>query len=230
VLPHEPIRRLEDDLWEVEGKLPSGDLTRRMVLLRLRDGRVVVHNAVSLEDELMAEIEAWGRPSFLVVPNSFHRIDAWAWTQRYPGIAVVAGATAKKKVEQAVTVAGGVDILPRDQGVEAEDMAGTRVGEMTFVHTSATSGRKSLVLNDTFWNEPHHKGLTGVVFRIMGSTGGPRISRLMKVAGMSDRKAARAQLLRLAAISGLARVIPAHGKLVEHDAGAILTQAVERYL
>ena len=229
VLPHEPIRKLEPDLWEVEGALEKMPITRRMVLVRLHDGRVVVHNAVSLEEPLMAKLEAWGKPSFLIVPNSFHRLDAWCWTQRYPGIAVLAGPSGQKAIAKAVSVVGGVELLPLGGGLVGEDLAGTKVGEMAFVQTHADA-RKTLVLNDVFWNEPHHPGLSGLLFRALGSTGGPRVTRVMKLAGIADRRATKAHLLRLAAIPGLARIIMAHGRIVESDAGAILKEAAERFL
>lgn len=229
VLPHGPLRRLEDDLWEVEGELAKMPIKRRMVLARLGDGRVVIHNAVSLEPHLMEEIERWGRPSFLVVPNSFHRLDARVFVERYPDLCVLCGPTARKAVEAAVPVAGGVELLPPDAGLTGEDLDGTKVGEMAFVKTHADH-RRTLVLNDVFWNEPHHGGLTGFLFRALGSTGGPRVTRVMKLAGIRDRRATKAHLLRLAAIPGLVRVVMAHGQILEDDAASTLRAAVERYL
>jgi hypothetical protein len=47
-----------------------------MVLARMRDGRVVVDNAIALDDASMRELEAWGEPSVLIIPNRYHRQDA----------------------------------------------------------------------------------------------------------------------------------------------------------
>jgi len=76
VLPHAPIEKLESNLWHVDAKMADGKTPRQMTLARMRDGRVVVHNGIALEEERMKELEAWGTPSFLVVPNGFHRQDA----------------------------------------------------------------------------------------------------------------------------------------------------------
>src|SRR5579871_6107208 len=92
VLPHRPIEKLEPNLWRVEGDLPGGNGTRVMTLARYRDGRLLVHNAIALEEELMKEIEAFGRPEVLVVPNSFHRLDVKVFKDRYPGATVFAPA------------------------------------------------------------------------------------------------------------------------------------------
>lgn len=229
VLAHEPLRKLEPDLWEVTASVPGMPLRRRMTLVRLSDGRLVVHNAVSLEDDVMAEILAWGPLAFLVVPNHFHRLDAFAWKTRFPELQVIAGERARKKVGEAVPVAGGVELLPADGGLSGEPIAGDKCGEMAFVKTHVDGG-KTLVLNDILFNEPHHGGFTGFVFRILGSTGGPRVTRIMKLAGISDKKATKAHLLRLAALPGLRRIIMSHGDIIERDAATILTQAAESYL
>ena len=63
VLPHQPIEKLTDNLWRVNGRLPKGETQRQMVLARMGDGRVVVHNAIALDAAEMAELEAWGTPS-----------------------------------------------------------------------------------------------------------------------------------------------------------------------
>ena len=76
VLPHGSIEVLSDNLWRVEGELPNIPIRRVMTLVRLSTGDVLIHNAIMLEDDLMHRIEAWGRPTWLVVPNGGHRMDA----------------------------------------------------------------------------------------------------------------------------------------------------------
>jgi hypothetical protein len=41
-----------------------------MVLMKLRDGRLVIHTAVPLHQPEMLEIERWGEPAFCIIPNS----------------------------------------------------------------------------------------------------------------------------------------------------------------
>ena len=74
VFPHRPIEKLSPNLWRVEGDIPGAKGSRVMTLARLRDGSLLVHNAIALEEPLMAEVEAFGNPSILVVPNGFHRL------------------------------------------------------------------------------------------------------------------------------------------------------------
>jgi len=53
--------------------MPVGDLPRRMTVVRLYDGRLVIFSAMSLNDEQMGVLEAFGRPAFLIVPGDHHR-------------------------------------------------------------------------------------------------------------------------------------------------------------
>src|SRR6266851_3397529 len=93
VLPHGPLEKLEPNLWAVEGtiKMPAGELSRRMCIARLGDGRLFLMNGVPLREEAMREMEAFGKPAFLLVPNGYHRLDIAAYKQRYPQLRVLAG-------------------------------------------------------------------------------------------------------------------------------------------
>src|SRR5512142_3393143 len=99
VHPHRPLEKLEENLWRVEGDLPGNNGTRVMTIVKLKDGRLLIHNAIALEEEQMKEIEAFGEPALLVVPNGYHRLDAKVFKKRYPKMKVIAPEGAKKKVE-----------------------------------------------------------------------------------------------------------------------------------
>lgn len=43
---HGPISELESNLWEVEGEVPGMPMRRRMAVVRLGDGSLVVHSAI----------------------------------------------------------------------------------------------------------------------------------------------------------------------------------------
>ena len=50
VLPHQPIEKLEGNLWRVAGTMPDGKTQRAMVVARMKDGGLVIHNAIALSD------------------------------------------------------------------------------------------------------------------------------------------------------------------------------------
>jgi len=224
VLPHDPIETIAENLWRVEGDLPKPGLRRVMTVARLADGRLVIHNAIALDDEEMARLEAWGEPAFLVVPNGWHRLDAAIFKARYPKIRVLAPAGSRKLVEQVLAVEGGIDEVTAagDPGVSMEHLEGLKEKEGVL---RVTSGEQAtLVFNDAIFNLPHGKGFFGLVFRVMGSTGGAKVSPLFKMMAVKDKKAYATHLARLAATPGLNRLIMSHGAMIEEDAAKVLAE------
>lgn len=226
VLPHQPIERLEDDLWRVEGSLPGIPLRRVMTIARRGDGRLVIHNAIALDAAAMAELDAWGEVGFILVPNGFHRLDARVFKERYPKAAVLCPRGSREKVEEVVAVDGAYDDFPADPGVRLETLDGVGAAEGVMI-VESPGGRVTLVFNDAVFNMPHGTGFSGLVFRYLTqSTGGPRISRLVKLFVIKDRRAFRDHLARLAALPGLYRMIVSHDRTSEGDAAEALRRAI----
>jgi hypothetical protein len=221
VHPHGPIEELDDRVWRVEAKLPNMDLMRVMTLAKRQDGKVVIHNAIALDDDEMKRIEAWGEPAFLVVPNGYHRLDAPAFSKRYPDAKVVCPAGARKKVEEVVKVDLTYEEWPSDDAVQIETLDGT--GEQEGVMIIRSEDGATLVFNDAIFNAPHGKGLTGFIFKhVTQSTGGPRVSRVFRWFVMKDRGPFRAHLERLAKTSDLRRIIVSHYRTIDEDAAETL--------
>src|SRR5215831_4767802 len=85
VLAHEALNPVDQDILSAIGWIqkPIRELSRRMTVVRLRDGRLVIYSALALDEYEMASLENFGRPAFLVVPNDHHRLDARPWKDRY---------------------------------------------------------------------------------------------------------------------------------------------------
>lgn len=220
VLPHRPIQKLTENLWTVTGALPNMPLDRVLSIAKMGDGRLVLHNGIALEEPAMKEIEAFGKPSFLLVPNGYHRMDAPAFKQRYPEIKVLCPEGARKKVEEVVAVDGTYADLPADDRVSLHDIEGVGRGE-GYLKVRSDDG-VTLVFNDVFFNMPHKPGLQGLVLRLMGSTGGPKVTRVGKLFLIKDKQAVKAQLEALASTPDLRRVIVMHGDSVSDDPGGLL--------
>jgi hypothetical protein len=214
VLPHQPVEKLEENLWRVQGRLENMPLLRVMTLARMSDGRLVVHNAMALGEAEMKQIEAWGEPSFLIVPNAYHRLDVPAFKRRYPGIKVYCPRGARKKVEEVVAVDGTYDAFPDDEAVRFEHLDGTREGEGAMIVRSGDA--TTVVFNDAVFNMPHGEGVSGFFFRhVTQSTGGPRVSRLVRLFVVKERAAFAAHLARLADTPGLRRIIVSHHRTID---------------
>ena len=86
VLPHGKLTTVEENILTVVGEIPMplANITRRMTVVRLRDSRLVIFNAIALDEDEMRALEEFGKLSFLVVPNGHHRLDAKIWKSRFP--------------------------------------------------------------------------------------------------------------------------------------------------
>jgi hypothetical protein len=106
VLPHGKLTEIDENILTVVGEIPMpiGGLQRRMTVVRLTDGRLVIFSAISLDDDEMRALEDYGTPAFLIVPNSHHRLDAKTWKDRYPNVQVITPKGALPKVEDVVHV------------------------------------------------------------------------------------------------------------------------------
>ena len=225
VLPHKPLQKLEDNLWMVEGKL--GDIRRVMVVVRLAGGRLLVWNAIALDEPEMKELEAWGTPGVLVVPNGMHRVDARIWKQRYPSLTVIAPPGAQKKIAQIVAV-DRTDGDVGDPGVTLTFPActGAREALLEVKHAAGTT----VVINDLVMNMRPFRGFQGFVFDKLGFTGPtPRVSLPTRLILIKDKPGLKTLLQQLAAIDDLKRVIFSHGDTIESGAAEGLRQALATF-
>jgi hypothetical protein len=220
-----PIAKLEENLWTVDGdiRLPGGVFVRKMALMRLGDGRIVIHSAIALEQSAMSEVERWGEPAFCIVPNQRHRLDAPAFRRLYPALTMICPAAVRAQVEKVVPVDGGYEILPPE--IEWRTLA-TRGDEAAFLFRHGE--RSTIVFGDVLFNVAHFKGALGWMFRIIGSTGGPRVTPLARMAVVADKRRLASQFRELASLRGLVRLVPGHGCNIENDGARILSEVADR--
>jgi len=227
VLPHGDLARLAENLYTVEGKLrmPLGETSRRMTVVRLQGNRLVIYSAIALDDERMAKLESLGVPTFLIVPSAIHRIDARPWQRRYPYIEIIAPYGARDKVSKVVPI----DATLADFGdprVKLEPVLGTDQRELAMMVETETG--KTLVVNDLIFNLPPYKGLLRLGLRALGfGPGHPTIPKLVKRRLVADEWEVKTQLRDWAGQDGLERILVAHGAPIENPRETLLELAGE---
>jgi hypothetical protein len=219
VSPHEPIQKLEANLWVVEGTVPTpGGIRRRMAIIRREDGSLWFYHAIPLDDAALAEVQAWGRPAVLVVGHDQHAIDAEPFAARLGLKMYGPGPNLAKLRKRPLDMAGPIAELPTDPHVRFEEMEGTKTGEPVGVVDSG--GRITLLFADCVQNSPPER--MAFPLRMLGFGGGPKVVPAFRFLFTSDRARLKSHFERLASLPGLARLVPFHGAIVETDpAGAL---------
>jgi hypothetical protein len=215
VLPHKPLQKLEDNLWMVEGKL--GPIRRVMAVVKLTGGRLLIWNPIALDEPEMKELEAWGTPTFLVVPNAGHRMDSR-----------IAPPGGKKKIEQIVAV----DRTDGDVGDPALALTFPEctAGRDTLLVVKHGDGSSSIVINDLVMNQRHLPGFAGFMFKLVGFTSDtPSVPLPPRLLLVKDKPGLKTLLQQLAATPSLKRVIVSHGDMLESGAAEGLRQAVATF-
>jgi hypothetical protein len=215
VLPHGKLEKLADNLYTVTGqlKMPLGETTRRMTVVRLTGDRLAIYSAISLDEAEMSKLEALGTPEFLIVPSGIHRLDAKPWKDRYPELVVVAPGGARERIGEVVAI-DATSAGFNDPRVKLESVPGTDNRELAM--TVETDSGKTLVINDLIFNLPKMKGLAGLGLKLLGfGPGHPSMPKLVKKKLVADENAVRTQLRAWAAM-GLERILVAHGEPIEN--------------
>jgi hypothetical protein len=223
VTPHQPIQKLEDNLWVVEGDVPGfpGGIQRRMAIIKRTDGTLVFFHALPLEDAILDEIRAWGEPKYLVVGHDQHCIDAHAFQQKLK-LQAYSPRACQEKVRARVDLAGSLEEMPPDASLSFESVPGTKHGELMALIKSGT--HTTLIFSDVIQNNPK-EGMP-FMFRMMGFAGGPKVVPAFRMLFTKDKAQVRQALNQWADLPGLHRVIPFHGTIVEKDpAGALRAAA-----
>ncbi len=220
---HGEIEKLNENLWRVQGPVPDSLFSRVMTVVRLADERLVIHNGIAMNPESMAELEAWGRPTFLIVPGGYHRLDARAYAARYPELTVIAPAGSAKRVGKLVEVNGDYDSFADQPEIQLAHLEGTANREGAMIVRSEDGA--TIVFNDIVFNMPHQNGVGGFVLRfVTASSGGPKIPRVARIFFIKDAAALSVHLRRLADTPELKRIIVSHHEMITDDVRGILRE------
>jgi hypothetical protein len=223
VTPHTPLEKHEDNLWTVDAEMPGFPaLRRRMTIVRRDDGTLVFHNAVPVNDTSLGEIGAWGKPSLLIVPHGYHKTDAQAFKTKL-GVKVTGPSESATLIRKVVALDSTFEDFPSDETIRLERLEGIKVlGEAAFL--VSTGSKRSLILCDAVGNMPpgRGRGAGELLLWLLGFAGGPKVAPVYRLRFVSDKKALRYSLERLAATPGLCRLVPSHGPVIEGDAAATL--------
>lgn len=209
------MRQLAEDLWVVERPLRflGLEVGTRMTVVRLRDGSLVLHSPVALDDDLQAELARLGPPRHAIAPNRFHHLFIGDYRRAFPAVRLYAApGLPEKRTDLAFDAVLSDDPPPEWAGqLDQEHFKGFPVmSEVAFCHRAS----RTLLTSDLAFNlGPEAPFVTRVAFRMVGGYGrlGPSVVEKVLI---RDRASARASLERILAWD-FDRIVLAHGTVLE---------------
>ena len=228
VLPHGPLREIDDGLLTVVGRIPMplGGFPRRMTVVRLSGGRTAIFSAIPLVEPEMERIEALGEPAFLIVPSGIHRLDVRPYKARYPKALVIAPIGAR----QAVSAAVAVDLVTdRLDDPDSRFLAVNGTGDADAAMLVRRPGGATLIVNDIIGHVTRAAGLGPWLISLLTGFGAkrPAVPRPVHAKLVGDPAPLAAQFEEWAAIPGLRRIIPSHGEIIEQQPAAELLRLAQ---
>jgi len=222
VTKHNPIQKIDDNLWAVEGNVPGVPIRRRMCIVKMVDGSLLFFHAIPLDDKTLEEVKSLGRPAYLVVGHHQHAIDAHAFREKL-GLKAYGPKACEAKLRERVELAGTLENFPADAMVSVESVPGTKHGEVLVIVKSGSGQRVSLLFSDVIQNNP--KESTNLLFRILGFAGGPKVPWVFRRLFIKDKAALKSALQKWAELPALHRLVPFHGTVVDVGASSTLAAA-----
>jgi hypothetical protein len=222
--PSPALRALDRDLWVADRpqRFYGLEVGTRMTVMRLADGRLLLHSPVALTPELRRELDALGRVSFAVAPNRVHHLYAGDVALAYPGaqLWVAPGLDRKRPDLVYVDVLGDEAPAPWKGQVDQVFFRGRPYeNEVVFCHRAS----RTLLLCDLAFNfGPGTAAPTRLLMRLLRSYGrfGPSTLDPLLI---RDRHAARESLERILRWD-FDRVVVAHGDVLESGGREALRQ------
>jgi hypothetical protein len=235
---YSPINVLKpvcDDVWIVDGPLirfglpwPKLPFPTRMTIVRTGERDLFVHSPTPLTPQLRAQVEAIGRPRWLVGPNRIHYWWIPDWKAAFPeaevwlapGIAERAG----DRVAFSFQPLDGAGAYPWDGPLATLPAQSRYMTEYVFFHRPSAT----LILTDLIENFEPAK-LSGRVMRWLTRLGGVQDPDGSMPRDMRMTFSGRKMQLRSAVATMIAwrpeRIILAHGRWYDRDGAAELRRA-----
>ena len=219
------MRRLAENLWLLEYPLSvlGTQHGRNVTVIRLRDGRLVLHSMAPFTEADREGIRERGEPAWLVEAMLLHDTYAAEGRKCFPGVPFLG----PEGFEEIVGFPVAPLVPPPSDWAGEVEVAlirgAPRLGEHAFLHLpSRTLIVADLIFNfdagETGWNRFFHRHVAG--FRRYPGTS--RIFRWF----VSDREALRRSIEELLSWD-FDRIVVGHGKVIEREGKELLCRALD---
>lgn len=209
------MKQLAPDLWIADQPLSvlGLELGARMTVVRLADGRLLLHSPIKPSPEVVDGVRALGDVAALVAPNRFHHLFAASWFEFFPAAKLYVAPGLETKRSD-LPAAGVLSDSPEPLWAGVLEQVVLRgiplTNEVVFYHPPS----RTLVATDlAFHIGQESPALTQIVFRVSGAYGKLAPTYLERLL-IRDTAAFRTSLQRILDWP-FERVVVAHGTVVE---------------
>lgn len=210
----EPIQ-IRPNLVQVRGSLPV-PVPRNMTVFRSARGELVLYSVIAMHEAGMRALEAFGKPTVMVIPHRRHQMDAPFYKARYPELRVLAAEDVRVRDLQ---VDGGLDELARF-GIDAYPLPGNTYGD-SVLDLPIEDGR-ALTVCESLGNVKLD-GWLGMLMHVLGPRGGgPGVARAVVWREIRASEELRAWLEQQSGRSDLKVLLFGHGEPIATDVPAML--------
>ncbi len=234
-LPLNTVKPVAKDVWVVDGpaiRFGWGpfkfSFSTRMTLIRLAEGKLVVHSPVAMTNALKREVDALGEVADIVAPNKIHYWWVRDWAEAYPKARVLSAPgvadRAKDRLPGNACVLDGAPVDGWGETLSYILVTGCFMSEAVLFHHPS----RTLILTDLIENfEPQRiaSPLKRLVLRLAGILhphgSMPRDMRLTFRGREDHLRAAVRHMMDW----NPARILLAHGKCYDQDARQELARA-----
>ncbi len=204
--------------WRVLGI----DFNRNVTLLRLGDGRLIVHSSAPFTEDHVLAIRRFGQPAWLVEATTMHDTFAKNGHKTFPDLLYLAP---EGFAEASAITTGPLSPPPSDWAEEIDviKIDGVRSNEHTLYHRRS----RTLVVADLFFSFPNDtqgwpRFFLRHVMRLPGLFG---VSALFRRLVVRDKDAFKRSLNALLALD-FDRLVVAHFEPIEKNAKRVVEQAL----
>ena len=204
------MRRIDDGIWVVERpfKLFGAEFGNRMTVIRLADGKLLLHSPVSLDPQLRAEVEALGPVEYLLTPNTFHGLHVGQWSATYPHAHVF-----DARDERTLSHFAPMLEMRQVKGI-------SKLNEVACYHSDS----RTLILTDLCFNiGADVPAWTKLFFSLNGAYNNFGPSRMMR-SMIDDRESLLESVTEILSWP-FERVIVSHGEVIEHNGQKAMREA-----
>lgn len=219
------IKTVSTNLFIVDDVMSKSPLGRRMTIIRLKNGELVLHSPIYLEGNAKNELDNLGKVSTILVPNEWHTRDTKQVQAQYPDSKII---VPKQSCEHLSNKFPTFNTYENhwDNSLSMELplylIDGLKKPEAVFFHEES----KTLIVTDLFFNfrATDFSGLTKWLMKLNQATEFG-VTRFFRFTMVKDKTRFKKSLQWIVEHWDVSNVIMSHGHVVDTDGLVFLRSA-----